>query len=124
MKISDSRTEDMQTVQLVPVDCPIEPADYIHAFTHFTYLFTNKRLMVCDLQGVYNSNMVPPVFELTDPAIHYKSKTGKNNVYGRTDAGEEGIALFFKTHHCNHVCKLMQLSRKNKHWKRTWKSFS
>ena len=54
--------------------------------------------MVCDLQGVYNSDMVPPTFKLTDPVIHYRSKSGKNNVFGRTDAGECGIDLFLKTH--------------------------
>merc|ERR1712003_307780 len=72
--------------------------------------------MVCDLQGVYNSDMIPPVFELTDPAIHYKSKSGKSNVFGRTDAGEAGMDLFFKTHRCSQVCKWMQLSRKLKNW--------
>ena len=97
------------------------PVDYIHAFTHFTYVFTNKQVMVCDLQGVYNYDMKPPTFELTDPAIHYKSKSGKKNVFGRTDAGEDGMQLFFKTHKCTSVCKLMQLSRKNKNWKKEWR---
>ena len=99
----------------------MEPSDYIQAFTHFTYLFTNRQAMVCDLQGVYNSDMIPPVFELTDPAIHYKSKSGKSNVFGRTDAGEAGMDLFFKTHRCSQVCKWMQLSRNNKNWKKAWK---
>ena len=102
-------------------DDQVDPTEYIHAFTHFTYLFTNKQAMVCDLQGVYNSDMTPPTFELTDPAIHYRSKSGKNNVFGRTDAGEAGMDLFFKTHKCNRVCKLMQLSRKNKAWKKQWR---
>ncbi len=100
----------------------VNHTDYIQAFTHFTYLFTNKEAMVCDLQGVYNADMVPPTFELTDPAIHYRSKSGKSNVFGRTDAGERGMDLFFKTHKCNRVCKLMKLSRKNKRWKRQWRS--
>ena len=105
-------------------DPQVDPTDYIQAFTHFTYIFTNKQALVCDLQGVYNSDMVPPTFELTDPAIHYRSASGRSNVFGRTDAGEEGMELFFKTHDCNQVCKLMQLSRKNKGWKKQWRGKS
>jgi hypothetical protein len=99
----------------------VDPTEYIHAFTHFSYLFTNRQAMVCDLQGVYNSDMIPPTFELTDPAIHYRSRSGKSNVFGRTDLGEDGMDLFFDTHHCNQVCKLMRLSRKNKSWQKQWR---
>ena len=99
-----------------------DPVDFIHAFTHFTYVFTNEQVMVCDLQGVYNYDMKPPTFELTDPAIHYKSKSGKKNIFGRTDAGEDGMQLFLKTHMCTSVCKLMQLSRRNENWKKQWRA--
>ena len=99
----------------------VDHIDYIQAFTHFTYLYTNQQVMVCDLQGVYNSDMVPSVFELTDPAIHYRSKSGERNVFGRTDAGEVGMDLLFKTHRCSQVCRYMKLTRKNKHCKKTWK---
>ena len=99
-----------------------DPVDYIQAFTHFTYVFTNKQVMVCDLQGLYNYDMIPPTFELTDPAIHYKSKSGRKNMFGRTDAGADGMQLFFKTHKCTSVCKLMQLSGKNKDWKKEWRA--
>jgi hypothetical protein len=92
----------------------VKPTDYLQAFTHFTYLFTARQVLVCDLQGVYNYDMVPPTFELTDPAIHYRSKTGKKNVFGRTDNGEASMDLFFRTHHCSKLCKLMQLNRRNK----------
>jgi hypothetical protein len=50
------------------------PSDYLQAFTHFTYGVTNQKVMVCDLQGVYDTDAVPPKFELTDPAIHYASR--------------------------------------------------
>eukprot|EP00980_Cylindrotheca_fusiformis_P003962 scaffold871_cov130-Cylindrotheca_fusiformis.AAC.39 len=99
----------------------VKPTDYIQAFSHFTYLFTARQALVCDLQGVYNYDMVPPTFELTDPAIHYRSKSGKRNVFGRTDAGEAGMDMFFRTHHCSKVCKLMQLSRRCKKWKAKWR---
>lgn len=100
----------------------VEPTDYVQAFTHFTYLFTNRQVMVCDLQGVYNHDLVPPTFELTDPAIHYRSKKGRRHVFGRTDDGEAGMDKFFQTHKCNKVCKMMQLSRRNKNWRKKWRT--
>lgn len=74
----------------------INPSEYLQAFTHFTYRFTNKRVMVCDLQGVYNTELCPPTIEMTDPAIHYASANGRRMVYGRTDKGKMGMDLFFK----------------------------
>jgi hypothetical protein len=59
------------------------PSDYLQAFTHFTYGVTNQKVMVCDLQGVYDTDAVPPKFELTDPAIHYASRR-REVVFGRT----------------------------------------
>jgi Alpha-kinase family/von Willebrand factor type A domain len=101
-----------------------KPTDYIQAFTHFSYLFTNKQVMVCDLQGVYDTDRVPPAFELSDPAIHYASTVGRKMVFGHTDMGKEGMELFFKTHKCTPVCKYMNLSRNNKEWKKQWRNWS
>ena len=92
------------------------PSYYLQAFSHFSYRFTNKKVMVCDLQGVFNRDTVPPTFELTDPVIHYTSKRGRKMVFGRTDKGKKGTQLFFNTHKCSNVCRLMQLSKKNKQW--------
>jgi Alpha-kinase family len=97
----------------------IAPKAYLQAFSHFTYAFTNKKVLVCDLQGVYNTATVPPTFELTDPAIHYRSKK-RRMVYGRTDKGESGIRLFFQTHKCSDLCKLVNLSKRNKDWHQAW----
>ena len=95
-------------------------SDYLQAFTHFTYLFTNRKVMVCDLQGVYNTDMTPPTFELSDPAIHYASKRGREMVFGHTDKGKKGMQLFFNTHQCSEVCKIMKLSKRNKYWRKKW----
>jgi hypothetical protein len=54
----------------------IKPSDYLQAFTHFSYRFTNRKVMVCDLQGVFDTDTIPPTFELSDPVIHYASKSG------------------------------------------------
>jgi len=69
---------------------------------------SGQKLLVCDLQGVLNKNMTPPLFEFTDPVIHYKSSRGRVNVYGRTDRGENGIYDFFKTHVCSPLCRAMR----------------
>ena len=98
----------------------IKPSDYLHAFTHFTVRHTKGQVMVCDLQGVFNTDMTPPTFELTDPAIHYKSTKGRRMVYGRTDKGATGMKAFFHTHKCTKICKFLNLSAKNKAWKKDW----
>eukprot|EP00959_Pyramimonas_sp_CCMP1952_P030089 630848-Pyramimonas_sp.AAC.1 len=69
--------------------------------------------MVCDLQGVLNTASSPPVFELTDPVIHYCSDKGRSNVFGRTDRGVAGMqSSFLKTHKCTELCRALR---------RTWK---
>ena len=98
-----------------------KPSDYLQAFSHFTYLFTNRKVLVCDLQGVYNTDMVPPTFELSDPAVHYRSTKGRNMVFGRTDKGQKGIQLFFNSHKCTGICKIMELSKKNANWNKQWR---
>jgi len=54
-------------------DSSVNASDYLQAFTHFTYRYTNRKVMVCDLQGIYNTELIPPAFELTDLAMHYSS---------------------------------------------------
>lgn len=51
------------------------------AFSHFTHRFTGRKMLVCDLQGVYNTSPLP-LFELTDPAIHYASTSDRQGVFG------------------------------------------
>ena len=77
------------------------------AFSHFTCMWSKREKIVCDLQGVLDTSQKPPVFEFTDPVIHYKSKSGRKYVFGRTDQGQKGIDNFFKTHKCNTFAKLL-----------------
>lgn len=91
-----------------------QPDDYLQAFSHFSYWKSGRRMLVCDLQGVMTRNASSDdgpagVFELTDPVIHYCSKTGRKQVYGRTDLGKKGMHKFFRTHECNDVCRLLGL---------------
>ncbi|KAI9347046.1 kinase-like domain-containing protein [Obelidium mucronatum] len=82
--------------------------DFPQAFSHFTHRRSNRKLLVCDLQGVLDTSKTPPVFELTDPVIHYESFNRKN-VYGRTDHGRKGFGKFYATHKCNRICSLLGL---------------
>ena len=81
--------------------------DIPQAFSHFTYAFTKRQELVCDLQGELNLKQFPPIFELTDPCIHSAENRGK---YGRTDHGTKGFHDFFRTHRCNSVCSLLRIS--------------
>jgi Mg-chelatase subunit ChlD len=98
----------------------LKPSDYLQAFTHFTHRYTNKKVMVCDLQGVFDDDASPPTFELSDPAIHYASSTGREMVYGRTDKGKNGMNLFHKTHRCSVICKHVLLGKVNFSWRKEW----
>ncbi|CAM9961370.1 unnamed protein product [Ectocarpus sp. 6 AP-2014] len=84
---------------------------YPQAFSHFSFWQTRRRMLVCDLQGVLSSSGAGEdragLFEFTDPVIHYRSKSGRTQVYGKTDLGRSGMNQFFKTHRCNDVCRLL-----------------
>ena len=80
--------------------------DILQAYSHFTFLASGRRFLVCDLQGVFSRSSGRPVFQLTDPAIHYHEQTNRVD-FGRTDHGEAGINKFFLTHKCSPLCRMM-----------------
>jgi hypothetical protein len=91
-------------------------AEIPQAFSHFTFRNTKRRLLVCDLQGVLagpTAEGAGPRFEFTDPVIHFKSRSGRSNVFGRTDLGRRGIDAFFQTHECGELCRML-----NRRWVR------
>ena len=83
-------------------------ADIPQAFSCFSYSQSNRRYLVCDLQGVLDESSDTPCFELTDPVIHYRSSSGRKNRFGRTDQGQKGIESFYKTHKCSDLCKALE----------------
>jgi len=63
------------------------------AFAHFTYEASERRLMVCDIQGVGDI--------YTDPQIHSNDGRG----YGKGNLGLDGFVKFFATHRCSAICQ-------------------
>jgi len=84
--------------------------DFIQAFSHWTYVESDHKVLLCDLQGVLNQEGRRPKFELTDPAICTNTTiTERSWRYGTTDIGVKGIRSFFRAHKCNLVCKCLGL---------------
>ncbi|CAK9218410.1 unnamed protein product [Sphagnum troendelagicum] len=78
----------------------------LQAFTHWTYEYSDKLLMVTDLQGVLAPNSDGHMrFHLCDPAIHCADVLR----FTKTNLGPEGFKLFFNTHKCNDVCRNLKL---------------
>ena len=78
--------------------------DFLQAFSHWVYFTTDQKLLICDLQGVQDSEGSRPRFLLTDPCICSKGQKGVRR-YGRSDMKMKGIRIFRKGHKCNGVCK-------------------
>jgi hypothetical protein len=78
----------------------------LQAFTHWTYEYSDKLLMVTDLQGVRAPDSDGHMrFRLCDPAIHCTDVLR----FTKTNLGPEGFKLFLNTHKCNDVCKNLKL---------------
>ena len=75
-------------------------ANVLEAFGHYTYSESNKELMVCDLQGVFNP--ATEAWALTDPQVH---SLGTPSQYGRADRGQQGMDEFFSQHTCGEICR-------------------
>jgi len=78
------------------------------AFSCFSYWQSKRKFLVCDLQGIFNTDHHPPIFEMTDPVIHHRDSIKGSTKYGRSDKGLEGIVSFFSTHKCSNLCRLLK----------------
>ncbi|TMW61866.1 hypothetical protein Poli38472_010929 [Pythium oligandrum] len=76
-----------------------------HAFSHFTFVASDYRLMVVDIQGVNDS--------YTDPQIH----TADGRGFGAGNLGTFGMEKFLESHRCNEVCRWLGLKSINKQYK-------
>ena len=76
----------------------VSSALYMPAFAHWSWCYTKGERMIADLQGVRSDRG----YTLTDPVL--MSGTVNGQMYGCTDTGVEGIAMFFFNHKCNELC--------------------
>lgn len=67
------------------------------AFSYFTYINSNKLLVVCDIQGVGTF--------YTDPQIH----TFDGEAFGEGNMGEDGINRFLQSHRHSLLCEQLGL---------------
>lgn len=102
---SDEEDEEHTAQQIEPK--VFSASEVAQAFSHFTYWATGRKRLVCDLQGVFDAK--DNLLKLSDPVIHYYhcGRSDRRFVHGRTDRGRKGIAMFFETHECGHLCLLM-----------------
>ncbi|KAJ7508148.1 kinase-like domain-containing protein [Mycena galericulata] len=76
----------------------------INAFQHFTYINSNKSLVIADIQSSENhdpSNKASVLFDLMSHTVTGDSGTG--------DHGEKGIQTFVDQHKCGQRCAQMEM---------------
>lgn len=75
------------------------------AFSHFSFVASDFRLMIVDIQGVNDS--------YTDPQIH----TADGRGFGAGNLGTLGMEKFLESHRCNEVCRWLGLRSINEQYK-------
>jgi hypothetical protein len=84
--------------------------DVPQVFSHYTYEASERKKLVCDIQGVWNK---VDGYILTDPVVHTISNNHCHKM-GRTDKGQTGIDCFFETHVCGPLCKKLGLETRRR----------
>jgi len=72
-------------------------SDIANAFSHFTFDKSNRKILICDIQGVGSY--------FTDPQIHTASGKG----FGVGNLGATGIKAFLLRHQCGPACRQVGL---------------
>jgi hypothetical protein len=104
VEVIDMTNDDENDGNGVPLDQDEEifvPQDEVaQAFSHFSYVASGRKLMLCDLQGATcGRNLI----QFTDPVIHSQ----EGNKYGKTDRGAKGIEDFLHSHQCSILCQFV-----------------
>ncbi|KAJ7047962.1 kinase-like domain-containing protein, partial [Mycena alexandri] len=76
----------------------------VNTFIHFVYHFSQKSLVLCDIQTMKARIKGEPKNVIFDPMAH--TPKGKS---GPGDHGKDGIKNFLATHECNSKCEALGL---------------
>jgi len=87
---------------------PDPEADLPQTFSHFTYIHSGRKLVICDIQGCYYPGKRE--FLMTDPACNKIPVQGEAREFGESNLGEKGLNEFFAHHRCNQFCYEMNLA--------------
>ncbi|KAF8137904.1 kinase-like domain-containing protein, partial [Mycena galopus ATCC 62051] len=76
----------------------------VNTFVHFVYHFSQKSLVLCDVQTMKARIKGEPKNVIFDPMAHtLKGKSGPG------DHGKDGIKNFLATHECSSKCEALGL---------------
>eukprot|EP01012_Entosiphon_sulcatum_P038054 TRINITY_DN4912_c0_g2_i1.p1 TRINITY_DN4912_c0_g2~~TRINITY_DN4912_c0_g2_i1.p1 ORF type:complete len:543 (-),score=77.88 TRINITY_DN4912_c0_g2_i1:1555-3183(-) len=78
---------------------PFDTRNTPQAFSHFSYEYFQRRMIIVDIQGVGDV--------YTDPQIHSEAQSA----FGLGNCGREGIEKFFASHRCNSICGYLGLTQ-------------
>ncbi|KAH3766122.1 eukaryotic elongation factor-2 kinase [Pelomyxa schiedti] len=72
------------------------------AFSHFTYEASDRKLLICDIQGVGDL--------YTDPQMHTDDNEQlSNRLMSKGNLGTRGLEKFKEVHQCNAICTYLRL---------------
>uniref|UniRef100_A0A667WKU2 non-specific serine/threonine protein kinase n=1 Tax=Myripristis murdjan TaxID=586833 RepID=A0A667WKU2_9TELE len=103
----DFRKYNNNTGEEISPCCSLE--EMLLAFSHWTYEYSCRELLVLDIQGVDE--------ELTDPSVIMADDQSSNGemLFGPDNLGDDGISGFLLKHTCNAYCHRLGLTGQ-----RTW----
>jgi hypothetical protein len=97
------------------IDCPNEELDELflkaQCLSHFSYEYSNKELMILDIQGSGYS-LYDPEISTSKREVDYSksSNVGDEAYFCAGNLSIVGINEFKKQHICNTFCEMMELS--------------
>ncbi|XP_055080003.1 transient receptor potential cation channel subfamily M member 6 [Periophthalmus magnuspinnatus] len=104
----DFRKFNNNTGQEIMPRCLLE--EILLAFSHWTYEYSQREMLVLDIQGVGE--------ELTDPTVIMADNhsSGRDEMlFGADNLGQTAISGFLHKHSCNAYCRRLRLSDLRRH---------
>ncbi|XP_054906514.1 transient receptor potential cation channel subfamily M member 6 isoform X4 [Poeciliopsis prolifica] len=98
--IGNFRKYNNNTGEEIAPCCSLE--DMLLAFSHWTYEYSRREMLVLDIQGVGE--------ELTDPTVIMSDDQSRGEVlFGPDNLGDDAISGFLQKHSCNLCCHRLGL---------------